>query len=200
MKIFVTGGMGSGKSTLIDYLKSKGAAIVYADLVGHDNLLKPSCKKALVSAFGADILGADGEVNRAVLAVKAFSSPESTKKLDSITQPLLYEECLKRVAELERVHGVAVLEMAILDGRDDFYKHADIVVCVTTSPEVRVARLMAYRGISEEDARNRIARQVSEEKRIAISDYVLTNNGTLDEFRHQIDEWWKEIDGASRVA
>lgn len=200
MKIFVTGGMGSGKSTLIDYLESKGAAIVYADLVGHENLLKPACKQALVSAFGAGILGPDGEIERSALAAKAFSSPESTRKLDSITQPLLYEECLRKVSEFESAHGVAVLEMAILDGRDDFYKNADIVVCVTTSPQVRIARLMAYRGISEEDAHNRIARQVPEEKRIAISDYVLTNDGTLDEFKHQIDEWWREIDGASRIS
>ena len=200
MKIFVTGGMGSGKSTLIDYLESKGAAIVYADLAGHENLLKPECKRALVSTFGSDILSPDGEIDRSALASKAFSSSESTKKLDSITQPLLYEECMRKVSELERAHGVAVLEMAILDGRDDFYKNADIVVCVTTSPQVRIARLMSYRGISEEDARKRIARQVPEEKRIAISDYVLTNDGTLDEFKHQIDEWWKEIDGASRIA
>lgn len=200
VKIFVTGGMGSGKSTLIDYLESKGAAIVYADKVGHENLLKPECKRDLVSAFGSDILDDVGEVNRSALASKAFSSPEATKKLDSITQPLLYEECLRQVKALEASHGVAVLEMAILDGRDDFYKNADLVVCVTTSPEVRISRLMKYRGISEEDARNRIARQVPEEKRRSISDYVLTNDGTLEDFKAEIDAWWEEIDGSSRIA
>ena len=200
MKIFVTGGMGSGKSTLIDYLRGKGAGIVYADEVGHDNLLRPDCKKGLVEAFGKDILGPDGEVNRAILAAKAFSSPDATSLLDSITQPILYEECLRRVVACEKERGVAVLEMAILDGRDDFYKKADIVVCVTTSPETRIARLMAYRGISEKDARSRIARQVPEEKRLAISDYVLTNDGTLEEFKSQIDAWWRVIDGSSRIA
>ena len=84
--------------------------------------------------------------------------------------------------------------MAILDGRDDFYKHADIVIAVTTSPEVRIKRLMESRGFSEEDARNRLARQVPEEQRLAIADVVFTNDGTLDEFEAQIQTWWdKEV-------
>ncbi len=197
MRIFVTGGMGSGKSTLINYLEGKGAAIVYADEVGHDNLLKPECRRALANAFGADVLDADGMVDRARLAAKAFASPEATAMLDSITQPLLYEECLARLAELEKTHKVVVLEMAILDGRDDFYKNADLVVCVTASTELRIKRLMAHRGVSEEDARNRIARQVPESQRKKISDLVLTNDGSLEDFLRQIDEWWESLNVAS---
>lgn len=197
MRIFVTGGMGSGKSTLISYLEGKGAAIVYADEVGHDNLLKPECRRALANAFSADVLDADGMVDRARLAAKAFASPEATAKLDSITQPLLYEECLARIAELEKTHKVVVLEMAILDGRDDFYKNADLVVCVTASTELRIKRLMAHRGVSEEDARNRIARQVPESQRKKISDLVLTNDGSLEDFLRQIDEWWESLNVAS---
>lgn len=197
MRIFVTGGMGSGKSTLINYLEGKGAAIVYADEVGHDNLLKPECRRALANAFGADVLDADGMVDRARLAAKAFASPVATAMLDSITQPLLYEECLARLAELEKTHKVVVLEMAILDGRDDFYKNADLVVCVTASTELRIKRLMAHRGVSEEDARNRIARQVPESQRKKISDLVLTNDGSLEDFLRQIDEWWESLNVAS---
>lgn len=197
MRIFVTGGMGSGKSTLISYLEGKGAAIVYADEVGHNNLLKPECRHALADAFGDDVLDTDGYVDRARLASKAFASPEATAKLDSITQPLLYEECLACISELEKTHKVVVLEMAILDGRDDFYKNADLVVCVTASTELRIKRLMAHRGVSEEDARNRIARQVPESQRKKISNIVLTNNGTLEDFLHQIDEWWESLNVAS---
>ena len=197
MRIFVTGGMGSGKSTLIGYLEGKGAAIVYADEVGHCNLLKLECRQALADAFGSDILDAEGLVDRARLASKAFASPEATARLDAITQPLLYEECLVRISELEKTHKVVVLEMAILDGRDDFYKNADLVVCVTASTELRIKRLMTHRGVSEEDARSRIARQVPESKRKKISDIVLTNNGTLEEFLSQIDEWWEGLNVAS---
>ena len=82
--------------------------------------------------------------------------------------------------------------MAILDGRDDFYKNADVVLALVTSPEVRIQRLI-QRGLTEEDARNRLKNQVPDEKRIAISDVVLTNDGTLDEFMHEIEQWWSRF-------
>lgn len=110
--------------------------------------------------------------------------------MDAITQPWLYEGCLRHVREVEADRKVVVLEMAILDGRDDFHKHADIVIAVTTSPEVRIRRLMESRGFTEEDARNRLASQVPEERRLAIADVVFTNDGTLEEFEEQIQHWW----------
>lgn len=189
--------MGSGKSTLISYLEGKGAAIVFADEVGHDNLLKLECRRALAKAFGNDILDDEGFVDRGALAAKAFANPQATARLDVITQPLLYDECLARVRALEKEYKVVVLEMAILDGRDDFYKNADIVVCVTADADLRVKRLMAHRGVSREDACNRIARQVPERQRIEISDVVLTNNGTLEDFLRQIDNWWEGLNVAS---
>ena len=106
---------------------------------------------------------------------------------------------MRHVENVGQTHEVVVLEMAILDGRDDFYKHADIVVAVTTSPEVRVRRLMESRGFSEEDARNRLASQVPEENRLAIADVVFTNDGTLQEFQDQIQQWW-DSDIAPRLS
>lgn len=190
MRIFVTGGIGSGKSTLMSFLEQKGAGVVLADEVGHDNLHDPAMKKELGCAFGGDIFDDAGEVIRSALAAKAFSSAENTKKLDSITQPRLYQGCLDRIAALGETHKVVVLEMAILDGRDDFYTNADVVVAVTTSPEVRVHRLMVSRGFSEEDARNRLANQVPEEQRLAIADVVFSNDGTVEQFKDQIQKWW----------
>lgn len=190
MRIFVTGGIGSGKSTLMAFLEQKGAGVVLADEVGHENLHNAEMKAELAEVFGQDIFDAEGEVIRSALAAKAFSSAQNTQKLDSITQPRLYDGCLRHLAELEQTHEVVVLEMAILDGRDDFYKNADVVAAVTTSPEVRVARLMASRGFSEEDARNRLANQVPEEKRLAISNVVFNNDGTVEEFKAQIEQWW----------
>ena len=86
-----------------------------------------------------------------------------------------------------------MLEMAILDGRDNFGDNADLIIAVTTSEEVRIKRLMEYRGFSEEDARNRLANQVSEERRLAIADVVFTNDGTVEEFEAQIDSWWESF-------
>ena len=199
LSIFVTGGIGSGKSTLMELLKEKGAGIVLADEVGHENLHNPEMKAELVQAFGKEILDTNGEIIRSELAARAFATPEDTARMDAITQPRLYEGCLRHVASVGQTHEVVVLEMAILDGRDDFYKHADIVVAVTTSPEVRVRRLMESRGFSEEDARNRLASQVPEENRLAIADVVFTNDGTLQEFQDQIQQWW-DSDIAPRLS
>lgn len=188
--IFVTGGIGSGKSTLMDFLERQGAGIVLADEVGHENLRNPKMKAELVAAFGEDILDPNGEVIRSALAARAFATPQDTARMDAITQPWLYEGCLRHVKESGIDHEVVVLEMAILDGRDDFHKHADIVIAVTTSPEVRVRRLMESRGFTEEDARNRLASQVPEKQRLAIANVVFTNDGTLEEFEEQIQHWW----------
>lgn len=194
LKIFVTGGIGSGKSTLLHFFEKQGAGVLLADEVGHENLFNEEMKAELVDAFGSEILDTKGEIIRSELATRAFSTPENTKLMDSITQPRLYDGCLRHLDDLGKTHKVVVLEMAILDGRDDFYKHADIVIAVTTSPEVRIKRLMESRGFSEEDARNRLARQVPEEQRLAIADVVFTNDGTLDEFEAQIQTWWdKEV-------
>lgn len=194
LKIFVTGGIGSGKSTLMHFFEKQGAGVLLADEVGHENLFNEEMKAELVDAFGSEILDTKGEIIRSELATRAFSTPENTKLMDSITQPRLYDGCLRHLDDLGKTHKVVVLEMAILDGRDDFYKHADIVIAVTTSPEARIKRLMESRGFSEEDARNRLARQVPEEQRLAIADVVFTNNGTLDEFEAQIQTWWdKEV-------
>lgn len=199
LSIFVTGGIGSGKSTLMEFLKEKGAGIVLADKVGHENLHDSEMKAELVKAFGQEILDTNGEIIRSELAARAFATPENTARMDAITQPRLYEGCLRHVENVGQTHEVVVLEMAILDGRDDFYKHADIVVAVTTSPEVRVRRLMESRGFSEEDARNRLASQVPEENRLAIADVVFTNDGTLQEFQDQIQQWW-DSDIAPRLS
>lgn len=194
LKIFVTGGIGSGKSTLMHFFEKQGAGVLLADEVGHENLFNEEMKAELVDAFGSEILDTKGEIIRSELATRAFSTPENTKLMDSITQPRLYDGCLRHLDDLGETHKVVVLEMAILDGRDDFYKHADIVIAVTTSPEVRIKRLMESRGFSEEDARNRLARQVPEEQRLAIADVVFTNDGTLEEFEAQIQTWWdKEV-------
>ncbi len=193
ISIFVTGGIGSGKSTLMRFFEKHGAAVVYADEIGHANLLDEACKAELVAAFGSDILDEQGEVIRSALAQRAFATAEATARMDAITQPRLYEGCLRALAQAGQTHEVVVLEMAILDGRDTFYQNADIVVAVTTSPEVRVRRLMQSRGFTEEDARSRLARQVPEEQRLAIANVVFTNDGTVEEFEQELEAWWHAV-------
>ena len=193
-RIFITGGIGSGKSTLLDFLRDQGVATVEADKVGHEVLTFADTKAELADKFGTDIFDESGEVVRSALAAKAFISPEKTALLDSVTQKRVYAESVRQLDELAKTHDYVALEMAILDGRDDFYKNADTVVALVTSPEVRIERLVS-RGLTEEDARNRLKNQVPDEKRIAISDVVLTNNGTLDEFEDEMQQWWGQFKG-----
>lgn len=189
-RIFITGGIGSGKSTLLDYLSKQGVATVEADKVGHEVLTFADTKAELREKFGNDIFDTQGEVVRSALAAKAFVSPEKTTLLDSVTQKRVYAESLRQLDELAKTHKAVALEMAILDGRDDFYKNADVVIALVTSPEVRIARLIE-RGLSEEDARNRLKNQVPDSKREAIADVVFTNNGSLEEFKREIAQWWE---------
>lgn len=188
-RIFITGGIGSGKSTLLDYLRARGAGAVEADKVGHEVLTFDDTKAELREKFGTDIFDEEGNVMRPALAAKAFVSPEATALLDSVTLKRVYAESLRQLDELAADHDAVALEMAILDGRDDFYKNADVVIAVVTSPEVRIQRLID-RGLTEEDARARLANQVPDERREAIADVVLVNDGTVEEFQQAIDTWW----------
>ena len=118
--IFVTGGIGSGKSTLMRFFEAKGAGVVYADKVGHENLHNAAMKDELRAAFGNKIFDSEGEIVRSELAACAFSSPQNTALLDSITQPRLYEGCLRHIGDLGKSHEVVVLE--ILTGAMTFIR------------------------------------------------------------------------------
>lgn len=192
-RIFITGGIGSGKSTLLDFLARQGVAVLEADKIGHEILTFPDTKAELAEKFGDDIFDQDGEVVRSALAAKAFASSEKTALLDSVTLKRVYAESLRQLDDLAQSHEVVALEMAILDGRDDFSKNADVVIAVVTSPEVRIDRLV-QRGLTREDAYNRLKNQVPDQRRIAIADVVFTNDGTLDEFEHEIEQWWMRFE------
>lgn len=191
-RIFITGGIGSGKSTLLEFLKCKGAFTVDADKVGHEILTFQDTKDELREKFGTDIFDEQGNVVRSALAAKAFVSPEATALLDSVTLKRVYAESLRQLDDAAKDHETVALEMAILDGRDDFYKNADVVLVVVTTPEVRIERLVK-RGLTEEDARNRLATQVPDSARVAISDVVFENNGTEAELQDAINEWWQQF-------
>ena len=192
MKIFVTGGMGSGKSTLIDFLSEKGAPVLDADKVGHENLHDPAMKSELREAFGDDIFDEAGEVIRPKLGAAAFVDQEHTDLLNSITRTRLYSRCLEKLEELEKTNDIVVLEMAILNPYDGFADNADVVAIVVAPLEDRVARQVA-RGFAEEDVRNRIAQQITDDERRMMADVVFENDGTLEHLKGQIDAWWESL-------
>ncbi len=178
--IGLTGGIGSGKSSVSARLAAKGAVIIDADAITRE-LQQPGTDvlAAMVERFGAGILAADGTLDRPAMADLVFNDPAALKDLGNIVHPAVAVEIARRLeAEADTDHLV-VLDVPLLveSGRDDM---AALVV-VDVDPEVAVARLVAHRGMREPDVRARMARQVAREERLGRADLVIDNSGTLED-------------------
>ena len=167
--IGLTGGIGSGKSTVSAALAERGAVVVDADAIVRD-LQAPGqpVLAAMVEGFGPQILAADGTLDRQAVADLVFSDAEALARLNAIVHPAVGAEIARRLEAQAATDHVVVLDVPLLveSGRSDL---AGLVV-VDLDPEVAVARLVAQRGFTEADARARIARQASREDRLARAD------------------------------
>lgn len=196
-KCILIGGMGSGKSTVSQMFQAHGAKSVDLDDCGHEVLYQPEVISMLVETFGGDILDAHGEVDHKALAAKAFATTADTVKLNRITQPRLLKVAEDRLQALrDKGAEVALVEISAFDGPAGtfapLYRGNDGVVCVTAPTRLRVQRAV-QKGYSEEDARHRIAQQVTDEQRALWSDYIIVNKGTIEDLQHQVDDVWEKI-------
>ena len=189
--IGLTGGIGSGKSTVAGLLAAKGAVVVDADLIARQ-VVEPGSPvlDQLAERFGADVVGADGRLDRALLATRAFVDEESRKALDAITHPAIGEEFLRQVAAAPE-GAVVVHDVPLLVESKNPAQYRGVIV-VEAPRELRLARL-ADRGIPREDAENRMAQQATDERRRAIATWVLDNSGDLDALRVQVDALWPAL-------
>jgi len=190
LRIGLTGGIGSGKSTVSRLLGEHGAVVVDADVIARE-VVAPGTPglAAIVEAFGPTALAADGSLDRPGLAAVVFADPEARRRLDGIVHPLVRA----RAGELEAAapaDAVVVHDVPLLaeTGQGSSY---DLVVVVEADPAVRVARLV-QRGLTADDARARIAVQATDEQRRAIADVVLDNSGTPEQLAEQVDRFWAE--------
>ena len=192
--IGLTGGIGSGKSTVSAALAERGAVVVDADAITRE-LQGPGqpVLAAMVERFGPQILRPDGTLDRQAVADVVFVDAEALADLNAIVHPAVGAEIAGRLAVLAETDDVVILDVPLLveSGRDDM---AGTIV-VDTDPEVAVERLVAHRGFAEADARARIARQASREDRLAKADFVIDNGGDLDALTPQIDRCWAWIEG-----
>jgi len=190
LRIGLTGGIGSGKSTVSRLLAAHGAVIVDADRIARE-VVEPGTPGlgAVVEAFGPQVLAADGSLDRPALAAVVFSDPEARRRLDAIVHPLVRRRTAELVAQAP-TGAVVVNDVPLLveTGQASSY---DLVVIVEADPETRVARLV-QRGLTEDDARARIAAQATDEQRRAVADVVLDNSGTPEELAAQVDRFWDE--------
>jgi dephospho-CoA kinase len=186
----LTGGIGSGKSTVSKLLAQRGAAVVDADAITRElQQAGTPVFDAIVDRFGPGVVGGDGQLDRAALAAKVFTDPEAKRALEGIVHPAVGEEMLKRVAQFADERRVVVYDVPLLvevGGRG-----FDAVLVVDVDPEVAVDRLVSFRSMPEADARARIANQASREQRLAVADRVLDNSGSLDELDAQVEDVWQ---------
>jgi dephospho-CoA kinase len=186
----LTGGIGSGKSTVSSMLAARGAEIVDADVITKD-LQQPGSPivEAIAKRFGDEVLDAQRGLRRAKLAEMVFTDADALADLNAIVHPAVGAEINRRVDELASTDRVVVLDIPLLTENPRGKLQGKIVVDVPI--EVQVDRLVRFRGFTEADARARIARQSSREDRLRDADFVIENSGTVDELGPKIDELWK---------
>ncbi|TRX32832.1 dephospho-CoA kinase [Corynebacterium guaraldiae] len=186
--IGLTGGIGSGKSTVAQLLVRHGWELVDADQIARD-IVEPGqpALAELAQAFGDDILQEDGSLDRGLLASRAFSSREKTAVLNSITHPRINEETQARFdAARQAGADFVVYDMPLLVDKG-LHKDMDATIVVDVDAEERVRRLVAYRGLDEEDARRRIAAQIPDDVRRAAADFIIDNNGPREALDEQVE-------------
>jgi len=196
VRVGLTGGIGSGKSTVVDMLANKGAAVVDADEIAR-RVVAPgsSVLGRLTEKFGADILLDDGSLDRALLAQRAFADERGTRRLNEITHPAIREQAERDISRAEETSEIVVYEMPLLveSGQVSL---VDVVVVVDVPESVQVDRAV-QRGMDESDVRQRMLRQASREQRLDAADAVIDNSGAFDQTRAQVDALWTEWTGQS---
>lgn len=185
----LTGGIGSGKSTVSAMLAERGAVIVDADAITR-RLQEPGTPvfTQMLERFGPGIVGADGRLDRPAVAAMVFTDPEAKKALEAIVHPAVGAVMIERLQAEAATNNVVVYDVPLLvEARRLDY---GAVVVIDVDPEVAVARLVSQRGMDEVDARNRIANQVSRAERRAVADRVIDNSSTLEHLAEQVEQLW----------
>ncbi|MFF7675929.1 dephospho-CoA kinase [Actinacidiphila glaucinigra] len=192
VKVGLTGGIGAGKSAVSRLLVSYGAVLIDSDRIAREVVEPGTPGLASVAAeFGAEVLAADGSLDRPKLGAIVFSDPERLRALNAIVHPLVRD----RSAELERAAGpdaVVVHDVPLLaeNGLAPLY---DVVVVVDAAPQTQLDRLVRLRGMAEEDARARMAVQATREQRLAVADVVIDNDGPLEALEPQVRQVWEQL-------
>lgn len=194
MKVIgLAGGIGVGKSSVSSRLQALGASIIDGDVVARE-LQEPGepVFTQMVATFGDGIVTPDGRLDRQAVADIVFSDPGELARLTAITTPAIEAEIHARILEHAGSDDVVVVDAALITVRHQYGEQATIVVDV--EPDMAVERLVRHRGMSETDARNRIANQQSRGERLTIADFVIDNNGSAADLDDQVAKAWAWIE------
>lgn len=192
----LTGGIGSGKSTVAARLAERGAVVVDADAIVRE-LQAPGGEAyvGIVERFGPGVVAADGTLDRPALAAIVFADEAARTDLQGLTWPLVGRVMAERLAAQAETDNIVVLDIPLLAERGRGAYPIVGVIVVDCPIDVAVARLVEHRGFSEDDARARVAAQITSEERRAIADVVLDNAGSLDDLAPQIETTWIWLEG-----
>jgi dephospho-CoA kinase len=191
-RVGLTGGIASGKSTVAAMLAELGAVIIDADAVAREVVASGTPGlAAVVEEFGEELLGPDGELDRAAMGQLVFNDDAARKRLESIVHPLVFERIMALEGEAADddvvVHDIPLLAES---GRADTF---DAVIVVDAPPELQVSRMTTDRGWTREDAESRIRSQASRADRLAIATHVIENTGTREDLRNRVAEVYADV-------
>lgn len=189
----LTGGLASGKSTVAKMLARRGAIIVDADELSRRAVARGTPGLAqIVEAFGGEVLDSGGGLDRSALAGIVFADETKRRLLESIVHPEVFRLLGDVVNNYRDTDAVVVFDAPLIV-ETGFDQACDVVVVVSSPAEAQVARVARTRGMSEEDARSRIASQTSPAHRESRADVVIRNDGTIEELESQVATLWEEL-------
>jgi len=190
----LTGGVCSGKSTVAAMFERLGAVVIDADRIAHE-LQAPGRPvfEAIVSAFGREVVGEDGRIDRRRLGAVVFGDPRARARLEDIVHPAIVEECERRIRQAETSGAtVCLLDAALLieSGR---HARFDMMILVEASEAVQLERLMARMGLTRDEAIQRIRSQMPLEEKRRYAGFVIENAGPLEETERQVKAVWEQL-------
>ncbi|KQV93163.1 dephospho-CoA kinase [Streptomyces sp. Root369] len=199
LKVGLTGGIGAGKSEVSRLLVEHGAVLIDADRIARE-VVAPGTPglAAVVAAFGEDVLAEDGGLDRPKLGSIVFADPDRLAVLNSIVHPLVGAR--SRELESTAAEDAVVIHDVPLLAENALAPLYDLVIVVDASPETQLDRLVRLRGMTEQDARARMAAQATREKRLEIADVVIDNDVPLEELRRRVQEVWGDLVRRARAS
>ncbi|MET9560454.1 dephospho-CoA kinase [Streptomyces tauricus] len=199
LKVGLTGGIGAGKSEVSRLLAEHGAVLIDADRIARE-VVAPGTPglAAVIDAFGKEVLAADGSLDRPKLGSIVFADADRLAVLNSIVHPLVGARS-RELEEAASADSVVVHDVPLL-AENGLAKLYDLVIVVDASTETQLDRLVRLRGMTEEDARARMAAQATREKRREIADVVIDNDVPLETLRRRVRDVWADLERRAREA
>lgn len=198
----LTGGIGSGKSSVSDRLRGHGARIIDADAIVHE-LQEPGKPvfAAMVERWGDSIVTKEGRLDRPAVAAIVFADDVELKAIERIVHPAVRLEMDKQMNDASETDHIVILDIPLLaesrrtGGTGPDGRGTSAIIVVDCTIETAVQRLMTHRGFSEDDARTRVSKQATRQERLDLADFVVDNGGSIDQLDDEVDRCWVWLQG-----